>query len=196
MDTHDTLAAAPRVRRGSTLVTAAVGASVAAVALAFALNATDAATHWFAVFKLVHVSVAVFWVGGGVLLTAVALRAELAGDARELATIARQAAFVGERLFAPAGLVVLAMGIAMVVDGHIGFGTTWVVVGLTGYAATFLTGVAVLSPLAKKVARLLEERGPEAPETQQAIARILLIARVDVGILMLVVADMVLKPFS
>ena len=33
-----------------------------------------------------------------------------------MAVIARQAAVVGERFFAPAGLLVLAMGIAMVVN--------------------------------------------------------------------------------
>ena len=37
---------------------------------------------------------------------------------------------------------------------------------------------------------------PEAAETQSAIKRILLVARVDEGVLLLVVADMVLKPFS
>jgi hypothetical protein len=34
------------------------------------------------------------------------------------------------------------------------------------------------------------------PETQAAIARILLIARADVALLFLVVIDMVVKPFS
>jgi hypothetical protein len=35
-----------------------------------------------------------------------------------------------------------------------------------------------------------------APETQAAIRRILLIARFDVAVLLLVIADMVTKPFS
>ena len=38
--------------------------------------------------------------------------------------------------------------------------------------------------------------GAEAAETQAAIKRILLIARVDEGVLLLVVAAMVLKPFT
>ena len=164
--------------------------------LVFALNATDASSTWFAIFKVIHVSVAVFWVGGGLLLTALAMRAERARNSADLATIARQAAFAGERLFAPAGLVVLAMGIAMVINRHIGWGTFWVDAGLVGYAATFVTGIAVLSPLAKRITVLQEEHGPEAPETQAAIGHILLIARVDLGLLLLVIADMLLKPFS
>jgi uncharacterized membrane protein len=195
MDTTP-IAAEPRASHTSTLVTAGVAAAVLAVGLTFALNTTDAPSHWYAVFKLIHVSVAVFWVGGGLLLTVLALRAERAGSPEELVTITRQAAFAGERLFAPAGLVVLAMGITMVINDHIGFGTTWVDVGLTGYAITFTTGIAVLAPLAKRIVQLCETVGPTAPETQAVIKRILLIARIDVGVLLLVIADMLMKPFS
>jgi uncharacterized membrane protein len=195
MDTTP-IAAEPRAGRASTWITAGIGIAVAAVGLIFALNRTDAPSHWFAVFKLVHVSVAVFWVGGGILLTVLALWAQTKNDPEELATIARQAAFIGERFFAPAGLVVLAMGITMVINDHIGFGTTWVIVGLVGYALTFTTGVAFLSPRAKRIAALLETKGAAAAETQAAIREILLIARIDVGVLLIVVADMLLKPFS
>jgi hypothetical protein len=87
----------PADRRASGRTTAAIGVAVAAVALVFAFNATDAHSTWFGVFKLIHVSGAVFWVGGGILLTVLALRAERAGDPNEMATITRQAAFVGER---------------------------------------------------------------------------------------------------
>lgn len=195
MDTTP-IAAEPRASRASTWVTAGIGLAVAAVGLVFALNTTDAPSHWFAVFKLIHVSVAVFWVGGGILLTVLALWAQTKNDPDELATIAGQAAFIGERFFAPAGLVVLAMGITMVINDHIGFGTTWVIIGLVGYAMTFTTGVAFLSPRAKRIAELLETKGAAAAETQAAIREILLIARIDVGVLLIVVADMLLKPFS
>jgi uncharacterized membrane protein len=113
-----------------------------------------------------------------------------------MATIARQAAFVGERVFAPIGLIVFLMGIAMVINLHWGWGTTWIVIGLAGYVLTFLTGLLVLGPQAKRVGQLIETKGAEAAETQAAIQRILLIARVDMGVLLLVVADMVLKPFT
>jgi hypothetical protein len=41
-----------------------------------------------------------------------------------------------------------------------------------------------------------EQNGPEHPTTLALIDRILLIARVDVAVLLLVIADMVTKPFS
>jgi uncharacterized membrane protein len=195
METSHVEAPAPR-RLSSGLITAAIGAVVAVVGIVFAFNATDASSHWFALFKLIHVSVAVFWVGGGLVLTVLALRAERSKKPEDMATIAGQAAFVGERFFAPAGVIVLAMGITMVVNQHISWGTFWIDLGLVGYASTFITGMAFLGPQAKRIARLLDERGAAAPETQAAIQRILLIARVDVGVLLIVVADMVLKPFS
>jgi uncharacterized membrane protein len=182
--------------RGRSWITPAIGLAVVAIGLLFAFKATDASTHWFAIFKLIHVSVAVFWVGGGLLLTGLALRAERSDDPEELATVARQATFVGEKLFAPAGGIVLAMGIVMVINQHIGFGTTWVDIGLAGFAVSFVTGIAVLAPRAKRIVELCDTVGVAAPETQAAIRQILLISRVDVAVLLLVVADMLMKPFS
>lgn len=177
-------------------ISPAILLAVVGVFLLFAFKATDASTTWFAVFKLIHVSVAVFWVGGGLLLTGLALRAERADDPEEIATIARQATFAGEKLFAPAGGIVLAMGIAMVINQHIGFGTTWVDIGLAGFALSFATGIGVLAPRSKKIAELCDTVGAAAPQTQAAIKEILVIARADVAVLVIVVADMLMKPFS
>jgi uncharacterized membrane protein len=189
---------APAERRSSVRITVAIGLAVVAIGLVFVFNASDA-PHWFALFKWIHVTAAVFWVGGGLLLTVLGLRAEMSSDSNEIVTLARWAAWVGERLFAPAGLVVLAMGIAMLIHGGdpiVHWGKFWVIAGLVGYATTFITGVTVLSPQAKKIALLSESKGPTAPETIAAIRRILLIARFDIAVLLLVVADMITKPFS
>jgi uncharacterized membrane protein len=195
----DTPAAAEAAsRRSSAPLTAAIGLGVLVVGAVFAFDSAWY-SHWYAVFRVVHVAVAVFWVGGGLLLTVLGLRAERSDDPAELATLARQAAFAGEKLFAPAGLLVLLMGIAMMINGAGGllqWGKFWVIAGLVGYALTFVTGITVLAPLAKKVDALLTAEGPAAPATQEAITRILLVARFDIAVLLLVVADMVTKPFS
>ena len=177
-------------------VTAAIGLTVVAVALVFLFETNVFPSDWYALFKLVHVVGAVIWVGGGLTLTILAMRAERSSDPGEMATIARQAAFTGERVFAPVGLLVFLMGIAMVINLHWGWGTTWIVIGLVGYAITFLTGLLVLGPQSKRIGQLIETKGAEAAETQAAIQRILLLARIDMGVLLLVVADMVLKPFT
>jgi uncharacterized membrane protein len=190
----ETASSAAPARRASRTLTLAIVLLVLALGVVFALESVYG--NWYAIFRVVHVVLSVFWVGGGLTLTVLGLRAETLDDPAEMAVLARQAAFVGERLFAPAGLVVLLMGIAMVINADLGFGHFWVIAGLIGYAATFATGIGVLSPLAKRIDELLRAQGPEAADTQAAISRILLVARVDVAVLLLVVADMTLKPFS
>ena len=59
-----------------------------------------------------------------------------------------------------------------------------------------MTGLRFLSPQAERIAELSETKGTTAPETLAAIRRILLIAHFDVAVLVLVVIDMVTKPFS
>jgi uncharacterized membrane protein len=185
----------PAARTTSAWVTIGVGLAVVFFAALFAFNSAWYG-HWYALFRVIHVVLAVFWVGGGLTLTILGLKAERSTDPVEMATLARQAAFAGERFFAPAGVLVLLMGIAMMINTNWGWGKFWVIAGLIGYAATFVTGIGFLSPLAKKVDELITEKGPTAPETQAAIQRILVVARVDIGVLLLVVADMVTKPFS
>lgn len=183
--------------RGLNWVTPAILIAVAGLGLLFAFKATDASSTWFGIFKIVHVGFAVFWVGGGLLLTALALRAERSDDPNEIAHIARQATFAGEKLFAPAGGIVLAMGIAMVINSpEIGFGDAWVIIGLVGFAISFVTGIAVLAPRAKRIVELTDTVGAASPQTQAAIREILLISRVDIAVLVIVVFDMLMKPFS
>ena len=59
-----------------------------------------------------------------------------------------------------------------------------------------MTGICSSSARGETARELFDTDGAAAPETQAAIREILLIARVDMGVLLLVVADMVMKPFS
>jgi uncharacterized membrane protein len=195
METPHAEAPAPR-GASSGPVTAVIGLTVAVVAIIFLFNTSPFPSSWYWLFKLVHVVGAVVWVGGGVMLTILAIRAERSNDPLDTARIAKQAAFVGQRVFAPVSLLVLLMGIAMVINLHWGWGTTWITIGLVGFLISFLTGLLVLGPQAKRIGELSDSKGAEAPETQAAIQKLLLLARVDMGVLLLVVADMVLKPFT
>jgi uncharacterized membrane protein len=103
---------------------------------------------------------------------------------------------VGERLFTPSALVVLAMGIAMMINGSLDWGTFWVSFGLLGFASTFVIGLFVLAPLSKRTSAAIEASGAHSPEAQALIRRILLVARIDVAVLLLVIVDMVVKPFA
>jgi hypothetical protein len=52
----------------------------------------------------------------------------------------------------------------------------------------------VIGPESGKLGALADSRGPEDPEVQRRIERIFKISRIDLGVIVLVVVDMVLKP--
>ena len=89
METSPSAEAAPG--RSSGALTALIGFVVVAVALVFLFETNVFTSHWYALFKVVHVAGAVFWVGGGLTLTVLALWAERKSDPREMALIARHA---------------------------------------------------------------------------------------------------------
>ena len=82
-----------------------------------------------------------------------------------MAQIAKMAAFAGQKIFAPAAIVVVVMGVAMVENADIGFNHFWIGFGLLGFLATFVIGVAVLAPRSKQVSELIQTKGVNAPET-------------------------------
>jgi uncharacterized membrane protein len=195
MDTPAEGSAAPA--RGNQNLTYLILAGVVVIGVVFAFSGSAALPNdWYAVFKAIHVTFAVIWVGGGFSIMINAIRAQRTWDPKQVVTVAQQAAFLGEKIFAPAGLVVFLMGIAMMINTSWGWGHFWIVVGLLGYATTFGIGIGVLSPLAKKIERSAVENGPEHPETLALIDRIMLIGRFDIGVLLIVVLDMDTKPFS
>jgi uncharacterized membrane protein len=195
MDTPATGSAA--ASRGSQNLTYTILAGVVIVGVIFAFSGSSAVqNNWYSLFKAVHVLFAVIWVGGGVSIMIHAIRAQRTYDPDEIVTIAKQAAFMGEKVFAPVGLVTFLMGIAMMINTSWGWGHFWIIAGLIGYASTFIVGVAILSPMAKKIDESAEKNGATHPETLALIERIMLIGRFDVAVLMLVVLDMVTKPFA
>jgi uncharacterized membrane protein len=172
-------------------LTAAIAVAFLVVAIVFAVSNG----HWYFVFKAIHITFAVIWIGGGALLTILGVIAERQNDPAALAAIARQAALVGQKLFSPAAIVVLLAGIAMMINGSLDWNQFWVNFGLLGFLSSFIVGVAFLAPQSKKVAALIESEGVSSPAAQAGIAKILVIARYDIAVLLLVVFDMVLKPF-
>ena len=150
------------------------------------------AVTFYEILKFVHVSLAIVWVGGGTMLTILAefaIRSKLPGRAAEFA---REAGFVGERIFTPVSLLVLAAGFWLVHEQHWGY-HFWVVSSLVIYGLSFGLGVGFLAPQAKKLARRIDAEGPDAPEARRQIRRIVNIARIDVVFLFTIVFLMVTK---
>ena len=95
----------------------------------------------------------------------------------------------------PVSLTVLVMGIVLVLcTPALGFTDTWILVGLIGYAATFVTGAFFIGPTSGKLAKEMETEGPDSPAVQARIRKIFAISRIDQIVLLVVIADMVFRP--
>lgn len=148
---------------------------------------------WYEILLLLHVVAAIVWLGSGLLLQILAHRAERSHDDAALARVAKDAAELGGVLFIPASLAVLVLGILLVIDGPWSLDFLWVVLGLVGYLATFLTGILVMKPGSEKIDAIIERDGMSS-EALTEIRKLLTKGRVDTVVLYLVVAIMVLKP--
>jgi uncharacterized membrane protein len=178
-------------RRGSIVVTGVIALAVLVVSIVFA-----ASTQWYFVFKMIHVGAAVVWVGGGLFIAACAIVAEIANDDDQLLQIGRLADQVASKIFPLMSFVVLGFGFAMTANGDIGYDQFWIIFGLVAWAASAATGILFLTPETKRLTSAMTARGPQDPEVQMRLRRILLVLRVDVAVMLLIVFDMVVKPFS
>ena len=153
-------------------------------------------TNWTLVFKSIHVLAAIIWLGGGAALAVVAWRANRARDNAQLLQVAKQAEWLGVRVFVPSSLVVLAMGFVLMHRESISYGDFWALFGLVGWGVSFFVGAVFLGPEAGRLARLVEVKGPDDPAVVARVSRILAVARTDVALLLLIAIDMVAKPFT
>lgn len=143
--------------------------------------------------KAFHILIAIVWIGGGIMLNVLsffALRSRLPGRRAEFA---REVAWVGTRIFTPASLILLGLGFWLIYDLNWGY-PLWIVIGLIGFGLSFVIGAGFLGPQAGKIAAAIEEHGPDSPQAEALIRRVLMVARVDLLILVIVTFDMVLKP--
>lgn len=149
---------------------------------------------WYTFFKSVHVIAAATWVGGAVMIQAYAFRIMRSNDARRTAEFAKDTELISMRLFIPATWVLLLAAIGMMVNLHWSWGQNWVVFGLIAWILSFVVGAGFLGPESGRVGKIIEREGPESPEAQWRIGRVLLISRAELVILLAVVVNMVVKP--
>jgi uncharacterized membrane protein len=135
-----------------------------------------------------------FWVGGDMMLQMFYLRARANGP-EALIQFAKNAEWIGLRLLNPVALLVVIFGVLLVieVDGY-EFSQFWISAALAMFLASAITGAAFLGPESGRIAGLADERGADDPEVQSRIARIVLVSRIELLLLVLIVLDMVVKP--
>ena len=142
----------------------------------------------------VHIAGAIVWIGGGLLIQFFALRALRADDPRRTAQLAADVEWISTRVFIPASIVVVLAGVLLMFDGDWPWGRTWIVLALILYAVTFAAGAGFFGPESGRIAKLIETHGPESPEAQARIRRILVLSRLDLILLFAIVYLMAVKP--
>jgi uncharacterized membrane protein len=151
-------------------------------------------TGYYNTLKFFHVLSAITWVGSAIYAQVLATKVQAEGDPVRLVAVAKDIADLGKRVITPAAVSVLVFGVWLVAVSSWNFTDTWVALGLVGIAITIATGAGFLGPESERLAKLGAERDPSDPELQRRIKRVFLVARIDLVVLVLVVADMVFKP--
>ncbi len=148
----------------------------------------------YEILLFVHITSVVVWVGGSIALQVVGGRFAAAKDPVASAAYGQHTADVGTKIFMPASILVLASGIWMVADAGIPWEEPFVVYGIVAIVVTTVVGAAFLGPQAAKLATLVQEKGPAAPEVDAATKKFLTVARIDTVILLSAIFMMAVKP--
>ena len=119
------------------------------------------------ILKSVHVLCAALWVGGNFTLNVAINLAYRSRDPGRQSVILHTTEVIGQRIFIPLGLTVVAVGVWLVLryDSVYDFGDFWVSYGLMAFIVTFLVGAGFLGPRSGKVAAAID-----AGEDQRAIS--------------------------
>ena len=144
----------------------------------------------------VHIAATIVWIGAGLFSLVLALGYDKDSDEAALVRFSKDQERLAPRLFIPSSLVVVLMGIALVIESEAwSFDQLWIVLGLAGFAATFVTGLFIMKPSSERIGRDMEAAGGRLTEQLRVDLRKLIVkARVDYIVLTLVVFDMVVKP--
>jgi len=141
-----------------------------------------------------HVTFAVLWVGGVVLLNVLALMAQRANSDEQLAYLGRKAEVLNLRYFTPIALFVVLLGVGLTIEGEWKFGDAWISAALGMYLVSFLLGAVYLGPRAGTIGKTIEAAGGVTADVRPGLDRLLLIARLDAVILLGIIFLMTTKP--
>jgi uncharacterized membrane protein len=148
---------------------------------------------YYEVLLFVHVLAVAIWLGTGFALLVFGDRFGRAGDNHALQSLFGQSEWLATRIFIPVSLTAVVTGILLVIEGPWAFDQLWVLLGLAGFAATFLTGLLMIKPESERIAAELARDGMTT-DAARSIGSMFARQRIDYTVIALVVADMTLKP--
>jgi uncharacterized membrane protein len=144
---------------------------------------------------VVHILGAMVWVGGGVMLTLIGVRARSSSDPNAMGEFARVVPYVGPRVLGPAVVVLLVTGVLMVLRSAAwNFSQVWVLLALGLFVLAFVIGAIYLSRVGIEMARVAGGDGVAIAKGAALLNRWLLGYGAILLLLLVAVWDMVFKP--
>lgn len=147
----------------------------------------------YGVYTFVHVLFSIVWIGGGIAMNVLLTLASRAKEPTVLGALTRHVAWIGNRVFAPASLVLLLFGFLSVEKGNWGYDPWWVQLGFAGWFAAFVISFGFLAPESARIGRLAAAEGPSAAVAAR-VRRLVLVSWLTLVVLVAVVFVMSTKP--
>jgi uncharacterized membrane protein len=149
----------------------------------------------YTAFIFLHILSAGIWFGGGVVIEVLALRLGPSASREAFKQFFDTAHWVSPRVFMPAALATIISGIVLVLIGGWSFSDVWIIFALVGVAITAFLGATQIGTTIAKMQALIES-GADDMQLAAVGRRLHWITRLDLLILILVLLDMVVKPFN
>ena len=141
-----------------------------------------------------HILAAATWIGAALAVQVIAARMRPSTPDTVVDHFAIDAEAIGKMLFAPAAVVLLTTGVALVANEDLEWTSAWILAGIGAFLVAGAVGGAFLGPEGRRIAALAREPGHDPADVRERARRRLLVARVDLLVLVLAVADMVYRP--
>ena len=147
---------------------------------------------WYELLLSLHLLAIATWFGSGLAITAMGFMSLRTGP-EAFGGFVLPASKWASRAHPAAGVVLLLTGFAMIADADLDF-DTWLILGLIGLVLTMGVGGALIGRTADGIVKRIEGGSLTAEELSVSARQLLLYTRIELVILVLVIADMVAKP--
>lgn len=146
------------------------------------------------ILNLVHIVAVTVWIGGKVVLGVLFTRARSARDEGALRVLLSQGRFLGRAVFNPAGIITLAAGVWLGIEGDYDFGEAWISIGFVAVAVGAILGMSFYGKVFDGSLAALESEGIDGANTRAGLNRLRAVSSAELVILLVAVWAMIFKP--
>src|SRR6476661_5118979 len=118
-----------------------------------------------------HVLAAATWIGAALAVQVIGAQMRPATSDDVVDHFAIDAEAIGKRLFAPAAVVLLVTGFALVANEDLEWTSAWILAGIGAFLVTAAIGGAFLVPEGRRIAALAREPGHDPAEVRDRSRR-------------------------